>query len=370
MNKDTQNPGGTTRFSLKPATVQRYYLTAEYRSAFLGQLRDMIQASNSKTQHTELQSSRMKKDEQAVSAIVDLIQGWVNPFSESQDLISISTAKKAPREIATDLKTAHAVGERCYANFKEERMEKTPQIRKLHDPVKTNKLKTFRDSNKKKQVPTNDRSIILKADRSLFGRIIVAQERRLQMDAILSHPLGPLPWALSTPDGLLRKTNKASLASLLQKNVQVSEEVPVNSAAVIDGMSLVQRLKGDQLTFGDVAITVLSMAMKEGVSCNRIDVVFDIYKELSIKNSERRLRGEESGHQPVNITSTQIVRQWRNFLTRVSNKTSLITFIVKEWRKKACRQKLEGKLLYANAGDTCYRITMEGSDEVPTLKSQ
>ena len=109
------------------------------------------------------------------------------------------------------------------------------------------------------------------------------------MDTILSHPLGPLPWALSTPDGFLRKTDKASLASLLQKNVQVSEEVPVNSAAVIDGMSLVQRLKGDQLTFGDVAMSVLSMAMKEGVRCNRIDVVFDTYKELSIKNSIRSM---------------------------------------------------------------------------------
>ena len=83
VNKDTQNPGGTTRFSLKPTTVQCYYLTAEYRSAFLGQLRNMIQAYNPATQHTELQSSRIKKDEQAVSSIVDLIQGWVNLFSES-----------------------------------------------------------------------------------------------------------------------------------------------------------------------------------------------------------------------------------------------------------------------------------------------
>ena len=58
-----------------------------------------------------------------------------------------------------------------------------------------------------------------------------------------------------------------------------------------------QRVKGDQLTFGDVAIIVLSMAMKEGVRCNRIDIVFDTYKELPIKNSERLLRGEESGHQ-------------------------------------------------------------------------
>ena len=84
-------------------------------------------------------------------------------------------------------------------------------------------------------------------------------------------------------------------------------------------------------------MTVLSMAVKGGVWCNRIDVVFHTYKELSIKNSERQLRGEESGHQLVNIASTQIVRQCRNFLTRVSNKTSLITFIVNEWRKEEDR---------------------------------
>lgn len=77
-------------------------MTAEYLSAFLGQLRNMVQASNSETLHTELQSSRIKKDEQAVSSIVDLIQGWVNPFSESHNLICISTAKTAPREIALD----------------------------------------------------------------------------------------------------------------------------------------------------------------------------------------------------------------------------------------------------------------------------
>ena len=70
----------------------------------------------------------------------------------------------------------------------------------------------------KKQVKSSGRAIILKADRSFFGCIIVmAQGHSLQMEDILSHPLGPLPWALSTPDGLLRKTNEAILASSLQK---------------------------------------------------------------------------------------------------------------------------------------------------------
>ena len=77
--------------------------------------------------------------------------------------------------------------------------------------------------------------IILKADRFLFGRIIVmAQGRNLD---IMSHPQGPLPWALSTHDGLLRKTNKATLATTLQKNVAVAEQFPGNSASVVDGMN-------------------------------------------------------------------------------------------------------------------------------------
>ena len=72
------------------------------------------------------------------------------------------------------------------------------------------------------------------------------------MGHILLHPLVPLPWASSTPDGLLRKTNKAALPSLLLKNVQTTEQVPEDSAAVIDGMALVQKVKADQLSFGDV----------------------------------------------------------------------------------------------------------------------
>ena len=36
VNKDTQTPGGTKGFSLKPGAVQRYYLTAEFRTLFSG----------------------------------------------------------------------------------------------------------------------------------------------------------------------------------------------------------------------------------------------------------------------------------------------------------------------------------------------
>ena len=59
--------------------------------------------------HAELQQLRIRKDEEVVSAVVDVIQGWINPYAEKQDLISISNAKTAPRDIVSDLLKAYEV---------------------------------------------------------------------------------------------------------------------------------------------------------------------------------------------------------------------------------------------------------------------
>ena len=63
------------------------------------------------------------------------------------------------------------------------------------------------------------------------------------MKDVLCHPIGPLPWVLSSVDGSLRKTSKAALAKELQKNVPAAEEIPQPSACVIDGMVLVQKVE-------------------------------------------------------------------------------------------------------------------------------
>ena len=46
----------------------------------------------------------------------------------------------------------------------------------------------------------------------------------------------------------------------------------------------------------------MSMILLEGSQSKRIDVVFDTYRENSIKNIERSIRGESPGEQVMNIT--------------------------------------------------------------------
>ena len=90
---DTQTPGGTSRFSLKLGAVQRYYITAEHCSAFRG-LKKHCTRKEIQFKHANLHVTRIDKDEKAVAAVYQVVQGWMNHFAERQDLLSlISTAR-------------------------------------------------------------------------------------------------------------------------------------------------------------------------------------------------------------------------------------------------------------------------------------
>lgn len=75
--------------------------------------------------------------------------------------------------------------------------------------------------------------------------IIAAQSRKLKMREVPAHPLRPLSFALASGDGSLRTTDKTAFARELEKSVTAAEEIPVLSTTIIDGMSVMQKMKGD-----------------------------------------------------------------------------------------------------------------------------
>ena len=52
-------------------------------------------------------------------------------------------------------------------------------------------------------------------------------------------------------------------------------------------MSLVQKLNGNGKTFSHIAKSSFSAVLQEGQEYQRIDVVFDTYRAISIKEGER-----------------------------------------------------------------------------------
>ena len=86
-------------------------------------MREMVNESKTDTYQADLQTARIKRDEDAVSQLVSLFNSWVNPFAAPSCLVSISAARAVPQDIAIDPKRALDVGEKCYADLKTERLE-------------------------------------------------------------------------------------------------------------------------------------------------------------------------------------------------------------------------------------------------------
>ena len=113
----------------------------------------------------------------------------------------------------------------------------------------------------------------------------------------------------------------------------------------------------------------LHEVLHEGARSQRIDVVFDVYREDSIKNAERENRGSASAVQFRNIAPGHRIQPWRKILSSSDNKTNLIRFLVAEWKTPEQRDKLTDKQLYVTCEESCLCITKRQWSEVAGLQS-
>ena len=74
INKDTQTPGGTKGFSTKAGAVRRFYITADYRSTCIRQLREITNITKGSFTHPDMMPKRISRDELDVSSVVDMLQ--------------------------------------------------------------------------------------------------------------------------------------------------------------------------------------------------------------------------------------------------------------------------------------------------------
>ena len=222
-------------------------------------------------------------------------------------------------------------------------------------------MKTFKDLKKVVKVNVKNRLIPLRMDRNLFSRMALAgQFRKIDLKTVFTDPLAAMPWSLADAFGLIQKTNKAQLAKMLENNFPIAERYPNNASSIYDCMALLQRLK---LTHGSKFRVVAEKVFLTVTSSNsnRIDVVFDLYRDVSIKNAERSKRSSrQEGVRYKNILPSYQVKSWNKFLSVSSNKTEAVKFIVSEWKKPEFTSRLQNRLLFVTLGDECWNSVQQG----------
>ena len=194
---------------------------------------------------------------------------------------------------------------------------------------------------------------------------VVAQTLQLGMKNVLTYSLGSIPWSLATSNGSLRKTNKAAFSTFLEKLSPPTECLPDNTTCIIDAMSIVQKRKCNQKTFSEMTELLFSSFLMESGQCQRIDIIFYVYQDKSIKNVERfDKRDAASATAFKSILGSRKVKQWQSFIKGSINKIEFIRFMYKEWRKLHYRSKLMNGRMYLAYEQEFWLMTRDSVTEI------
>ena len=370
INRDCKTGGGYVGFSANFAATQRWVLNDTRRGVYRRLLHEHLSITSSQTYvHKELAPARIKEDLKAVGKLVDLLEDvFTNPWKEDAVFTSLSTGIEATTEVSDDLLQAKSKGKQAANDFVVSRCSSHPTL-DYFDTLKKAKLKSFKDLKAVCKVRNKELVLPLRMDRDVFARMaLLGQFRQIDMKVVFTYPLGPLPWSLADPYGLPRKTNKAKLAQQLERRITVTEKYPENATSIFDGMAVLQKLKiPSGATFLVVAERVFEMVTSTG--SRRVDIVFDVYREVSIKNVERLKRVSTSdGVHYKNILPAYTVKSWNKLLSVTANKPEIVKFLVSQWKTEAFRDRLGNRTMYVTTEDQCWRVDAAACEPVPELQ--
>ena len=297
----------------------------------------------------EMQKNRMKFGEEAVQNCYNVLKQWQPIFSSSEAIISLSSGINASEEVQNDLLNAGSVEKTKSEGFIDNRIKKNSIG--FYDLIKKNQLKTFSAMKQVKKLNVNGKDVIIQADRSLFARILILQEKRsISTRELLKYSLGPIAWSLATPEGSIYKPVKAKLLNVLEERIPVLGTTPPKAARIYDGMCVIQQLPTGLETFGDLSERVLKRITSNNSS--HIFFVIDQYWKHSIKSCERNNRRANTGSIRVTVIhhDQKLPKQVKKYLLVGENKEELVEFLLKDWSWNSTHNnKIVNRYLYSKA---------------------
>ena len=210
----------------------------------------------------------------------------------------------------------------------------------IYEPVRKNNAPTFATLYQVvKHTKDRDQTTVMKADRNVLRRLITSYEagRSVDLSSVLKHELLPVPVSLAEMNGTLRTGNKSELANIVTEDIDCPETIQLHATSsflIIDGQALVVALgKPDAaVTFGDLADTYVKTVLKAGSEYHRNYVVFDRYRDETIKGTTRTRRSKTARpiRRLVEGRDVPLPKNWSNVLSLADNKADLAHLLSEE----------------------------------------
>lgn len=358
MNGIGKKIGGIIGITKTPSALFRWTLSYSLRTHIAAQTREMYHLGiYHEMAHNESNASRRLQDHADEKNVMELLQksavfsdSQLGPFPEK--LQNIVTKDIATAEIQDSLLNACSLGQEKLITFVKQRLMQPKigeQHKKLRDPLPKNKPDTFATLHRASKKGPERLVTKAKAERNILQRIITAYDtgREVNLVQILRHELMDVPTAVADSNGYLRSGNKSILSQLLCGDVEcpaVMYPTDVPSTLVIDGQAFVMTLgqPSDCNTFREYADKFVRALLAFGKHFQRIDIIFDRYRDMSIKSTTRqkRTRGYTPIRRAIEDGSVPLPKNWSNFLALEKNKEDLAQFLSDELLAQAPANKI------------------------------
>ena len=154
--------------------------------------------------------------------------------------------------------------------------------------------------------------------------------------------------------GQLREGQKADLVKCLKAVATPETEQQTLDAIILDGAVIVQMLPPRTMhTFEGYCQTVFGPSIERQLqSVTRVDLVWDMYREGSLKRTTRKRRGTGQCRQVT--MSTRIPRDWKGLLQNEENKNELFLPLASYVVSMVIP---DDKELYTTSGESVFSFT-------------
>ena len=348
FNRETKGTSGPFRsgFSTNIEAVNTWVNTIYIHGMLRVALRKELQIKTS-SKHKELTRSGKKMHSSHVSALKSKLRSYGIDHFSARLPRCITTGEQIMSSVSQDMLSASITGNDLFLSFVDERLIKG--TKSFFAPIKKVKLNTGIIRVKK---PIKAISV-LKEDRQAIGLII---SKSVSLKEAFSFPITAVPLSISTPEGNLRQSEKASFRNFFISKCDGPFSIPPKNAAwFVDGLAAVRTLKPKK-TYREWLKNLLHFREPPADASPRlIGMINDMYLGKSVKKGTRSDRGSSS--QKVTLQGfkqhmPQGVR-WSEFLHNCENKNELIKLIARFVQSEEGRSWLKYPFIVTEGTQTC-----------------
>eukprot|EP00794_Sanderia_malayensis_P020850 gene20850-biopygen15376 len=182
----------------------------------------------------------------------------------------------------------------------------------------------------------------------------------VDINKALQYSLSPVPLCLATSDGTRRKTAKSklfpiALSSMEVDNITLDQSDMRPQCYILDLAATIRSTVKPPNTFRELAKKVIKEVP------NTFKIVYiacDTYRKDSIKDAERRLRGEGDKF-IIKTPDIRIPSDFKKFLSNGENKERMFELLEDVWVDIAA--EVGERIIYVARGGRCQRISGNGN---------